>query len=32
MANTKYPEDGHGTARMEDTITRLIISWLGGAS
>ena len=24
-------EDGHGTAQMEDTITRLIISWLGGA-
>ena len=34
LANTKYPEDGHGTAQMEDTctITRLIISWLGGTS
>ena len=32
LANAKYPEDGHGTAQMEDTITRLNISWLGGAS
>ena len=28
LANTKHPEDGHGTARMEDTITRLNILWL----
>ena len=32
LANTKHQEDGHGTAQMEDTMTRLIISWLGGAS
>ena len=31
LANTKYPEDGHGTAQMEDTITRLITSCLRGA-
>ena len=30
--NNLVLEGGHGTAQMEDTITRLIISWLGGAS
>ena len=30
LVNTKHPEDGHGKAQMKDTITRLIISWLGG--
>ena len=32
LANIKHLEDGHGTAQMEDTLTGLIISWLGGAS
>ena len=29
---TKHLEDGHGTAQMENTLTGLIITWLGGAS
>ena len=32
LGKHKCPEDGHGKAQMEDTITRLIISWLGGVS